>query len=286
VAIHRRSHRQRLLLAGLVVTSLVVVTADLRDTGGVGFLRNTVQDGLAPIQSLADRAFSPVGDWIDGVARAGSLKDENQRLREELARSQVNQASVEDLQARYDELRKIEQISAPADAARIVAEVTRPDASDFEWFVWLNKGTSSGIHQGMPVLSSDGLIGRVAEVSDATAKVLLLIDPDSGVGVKLQGVQGEGAGEGVVHGIGAREKLSLTGVAAGTPVSVGQTVLTTGLDESRFPPDLVVGTVKSFKTKPGATTMDIEVAPIVDPARLKFVAVIVWPPTSTATAGR
>jgi rod shape-determining protein MreC len=280
VAIHRRSHRQRWLLAGLVVTSLVVVTADLRDTGGIATLRDVVQDGLAPIQSLADRAFSPVGDWIDGVGRAGSLKDENDRLREELARNQVERASVEDLQARYDELRRLNEISAPADAARIIAEVTRPDASDFEWFVWLNKGTNAGIRQGMPVLSSDGLVGRVAEVSDATAKVLLVIDPDSGVGVKLQGVQGQGAGEGILRGTGAREAVDLTGVAAGTAVQVGQTVLTTGLDESRFPPDLVVGTVKSFKTKPGATTMDIEVTPIVDPARLKFVAVVVWPPAS------
>jgi rod shape-determining protein MreC len=278
VAIHRRSHRQRWLLGGLVVTSLVVVTADLRDTGGVGFLRSSVQDGLAPIQNLADRAFSPVGDWIDGVGRAGSLKDENDRLREELARAQVDQARNEDLQARYDELRKLDQISAPADAARITAEVTRVDASDFEWFVWVNKGTSDGIHQGMPVLSSDGLVGRVADVSKSTAKVLLLIDPDSGVGVKLQGVEGQGAGEGVVRGTGAREELDLTGVAAGTPVQVGQSVLTTGLDASRFPPDLVVGTVRSFKTKPGATTMDIQVTPIVDPARLKFVAVVVWPP--------
>jgi rod shape-determining protein MreC len=280
VAIHRRSHRQRWLLAGLVVTSLVVVTADLRDTGGIGTLRSAVQDGLQPIQSLADKAFSPVGDWIDGVGRAGSLKDENDRLREELARSQVDRASVEDLQARYDELRKLNEISAPADADSIVAEVTRPDASDFEWFVWLNKGTDAGIHQGMPVLSSDGLVGRVAEVSDATAKVLLLIDPDSGVSVKLQGVEGQGQGEGVARGVGDRERLDLTGVAAGTPVQVGQTVLTTGLDKSRFPPDLVVGTVQSFKTKPGATTMDIQVTPIVDPFRLKFVTVVVWPPAS------
>jgi rod shape-determining protein MreC len=230
------------------------------------------------VQSLVDKAISPVGDWIDGVGRAGSLKDENDRLREELARAQVNQARVEDLQARYDELRRLEEISEPADAERITAEVTRVDPSDFEWFLWLNKGTNQGIRQGMPVLSSDGLVGRVADVSNSTAKVLLLIDPDSGVGVKLQGVEQLGAGEGVVRGTGDREELDLTGVAAGTAVTVGQTVVTTGLDGSRFPPDLVVGTVKSFDTKPGATTMDITVQPIVDPTRTKFVAVVVWPP--------
>jgi rod shape-determining protein MreC len=279
VAIYRRSNRQRWLLAGLVVTSLVVVAADLRDTGGVGVLRDGIQDGLAPVQSLADRAFSPVGDWIDGVGRAGSLKDENERLREELARAQVDKAQVDDLAARYDELRRLNEIAAPADAKKITAEITRADASDFEWFVWLDKGTNAGIHQGMPVLSSNGLVGRVADVSDATAKVLLLIDPDSGVSVKLQGVPGQGAGEGVVRGTGSREALDLTGVATGTPVQVGQTVLTTGLDGSRFPADLVVGSVKSFRTKPGATTMDIQVTPIVDPAHVKFVAVLQWPPT-------
>jgi cell shape-determining protein MreC len=120
----------------------------------------------------------------------------------------------------------------------------------------------------------------VADVSDSTAKVRLLIDPDSGVGVKLLGLPETGGGEGVIEGIGERDTLRLTGVAAGTQVEVGQTVVTHGADESRFPPDLVVGTVKSFDTAPGATTMDIEVTPIVDPFHVKFVAMFEWPPPS------
>ncbi len=271
----RLPHRRRWLVAGLVVASMVVITIDLQGGGSTATMRSRVQDAFSPVQRAADRVFSPVGDWIDGVTRAGELKDENTRLREALAQSLVEQARVSEIEKENAELRA--QLDLPGvdeTIERVAAQITTFDASPYEDGVVLNKGTDAGIREGMPVLSSEGLIGRVAVVSSRTATVVLLHDPLFGVGVKL----GDSDKAGILEGTGDPEKLRLVGIGSLVDVRQGEEVYTSGTDVSRFPPGILVGTVSGFSTAPGATTQDIEVLPVLELTRLKFVQVLLWPP--------
>ncbi len=262
-------------MAALVVASMIVITIDLRGGGSTATMRSRVQDAFSPLQRAADRVFSPVGDWIDGVARAGELKDENTRLREALAQSLVEQARVSEIEKENAELRAQLDLPGVDDTIeRVAAEITTFDASPFEDGVVLNKGTDDGIREGNPAVSSEGLIGRVGAVSRSTATVLLLHDPQFGVGVKL----GDSDKAGVLEGTGDPEKLRLVGIGSLVDVRLGEEVYTSGTDVSRFPPGILVGTVSGFRTAPGATTQDIDVLPILEVTRLKFVQVLLWPP--------
>src|SRR5207302_898699 len=85
---------------GIVLTSITVITVDVRG-GGSGVLesfRQAARDAFAPIQSATDSVTAPIGDFFGGIFRYGHLKDENARLRRELAdarRSSLSARSAE-----------------------------------------------------------------------------------------------------------------------------------------------------------------------------------------------
>ncbi len=125
----------------------------------------------------------------------------------------------------------------------------------------------------MPVVTSGGLVGRVAAVSAKRSTVLLLTDPTFGVGVRLP--NGETA---VASGTGRGNPLRVDLVAPGVKLKAGDILVTSGLQLERFPGDIPVGTVHSVRLPPNALQQDVTMAPIVDLSRLEFLEVLQWSP--------
>src|SRR5207253_6910177 len=132
----------------------------------------------------------------------------------------------------------------PAVAARVVA--TSP--SNFQLTVEIDRGLPAGIQKGMPVVTGAGLVGRVVEVSQERATVLLLTDPSFNVGIRLSG---SGA-VGVARGNGTRQPLPVDLVDVGTKVAAGEVVTPSGLQGSVFPAGIPVGRVRAAKVPPAA----------------------------------
>ena len=276
MAVYRRSRRHRFVLLLLVLTSVTVITLDFRggDGGLLDDARGGIRDLFAPVQSAADRAFAPVGDFFGGVTRYGKVKSENERLRRELeeARSQtLRQAGSEREREKLLRLQELEFASnIPGVAARVVA--TSP--SNFQLTVSIDKGSDQKVAEGMPVVTGAGLVGRVVDVSQSRATVLLITDPSSNVGVRFQS-----SGEvGVAKGSGPRDPLNVDLVDVETKIDEGEAVVTSGLQQSVFPAAVPVGRVRSARVPPGALQKEITVDPVVDLRRLEFVKVLQWEP--------
>ncbi|HEX6595640.1 MAG TPA: rod shape-determining protein MreC [Acidimicrobiales bacterium] len=274
MAVYRRSRRHRFFLLLLVLTSITVITLDYRDGGGGSLesLRRGARDALAPLQNVASDAFEPVGNFFGGITRYRSLQRENDRLRAELEDARGAQLSEEgaerERQALLDLMRLDFASTIPAVAARVVS--TSP--SNFQHTVVVDRGSDKGVAVGMPVVTGAGLVGRVLEVSQTRSTIRLLTDRSSSVGVRLTG-----SGEvGIASGSGAREPLDVDFVAAGTKVAEGEALVTSGVDGSAYPPEVPVGTIKSFNTPPGAIQQEIRMEPAVDLGRLEFVKVLLW----------
>ncbi|MBV8161969.1 MAG: rod shape-determining protein MreC [Acidimicrobiia bacterium] len=276
MAVYRRSTRHRFLLVLLVLTSITVITVDVRGggSGSLESLRRAARDAFAPVQSTADDVINPVSDFFGGLFRYGHLKAENAQLRRQLAdaRGRVN-ATANDERERQ-ELLALQKLSfadtIPAVAARVVA--TSP--SNFQLTVEIDRGLPAGIQKGMPVVTGAGLVGRVAAVSQERATVLLLTDPSFNVGIRLSG-----SGDvGVARGNGIRQPLPVDLVDVGTKVSGGEVVVTSGLQGSVFPADIPVGKVRSAKVDPGSLQQQVSIDPLVDLSRLDFVKVLIWTP--------
>lgn len=274
MAVYRRSARPRFVLLLLVLTAVTLLTLDER-TGGLGVVdtvRDAARDALAPVRDATDSAFRPVADFFQGIIHYGRLEDANTRLREQLAARDAELATVADAQRERQELLDQQQLEFAGDIPTVAARVVLASPSNLDLTVEINRGRDSGVSPGMPVVTGAGLVGRVMDVSRTRATVLLVSNPTSSVGVRLAAT-----GEvGVASGRGARSPLQVDNVDPAVKVTPDEPVVTSGLQQSIYPPGIPVGRVRTARVPPEAVQQEVTVEPIVDLRRLTFVKVLQW----------
>jgi rod shape-determining protein MreC len=275
VAVYRRPSRTRFILLVLVLTSITLVTLDSRSGGHgwTGSLRGKVQDAFAPVQDATHSVLRPVGDFFTGVVHYGDLKQENARLRDQLAKARSQQLQAADAQRELELLLDQQHLSFVGNTPSVAAEVVDTSSSNFEESIQINRGKNAGVAVNMPVVTGGGLVGRVASVSATRATVLLVTDPTFGVGVRLP--SGDTA---VASGAGRDNPIRVDLVLPGVKVKVGDMLVTSGLQLERFPKDIPVGRVRSVTQSPGALQEAVTITPAVDLSTLEFVQVLQWSP--------
>lgn len=276
MAMSRRSARPRFTLLLLVLTAVTLLTLDER-SGGLGFvdtMRDGARDVFAPIQDAADSALRPVGDFFQGAVHYGDVEEENARLRQQLAERDGELLRAEDVARERQALLDQQELDFAGDIPTVAARVVVGPSSSFDLTVQIDRGRNAGVSPGMPVVAGAGLVGRVVDVSRSRATILLITDPKSNVGVRLSG-SGDVA---VAAGRGARSTLRLDYVAPASKVDKGEAVVTSGLQQSVFPPGLPVGKVVAATSGTGSLQQDVTVEPAVDLRRLTFLKVLQWSP--------
>jgi rod shape-determining protein MreC len=269
VVAYQRTNRRPILVL-IVVTAVALITLDVRGSGPVSAVRGGAHDVVDPIAGAIGAAFSPVGDWIDGVTRATSLKDENARLRRRLDAARGQEAAARAAVQENKELKKLLDLPFVDGTNAIAAPVVGGAPSNFELTVQIGKGSSDGVGPDMPVVTGAGLVGRVIEVSRDRATILLVKDPQSGVGVKMERT----GTTGVVKGRGDSSTLRVDFVDPNADVTAGEIVSTAGVQNSPFPAGIPVGTVSKVSRTPGDLQQDVVVKPLVDFSRLDYVKVL------------
>jgi rod shape-determining protein MreC len=273
VALPRRTGRSRLTLALLILTSIAVLTLDFRDSGIVEGARRVAATVFSPLRGVADAVSEPFSNGWNGITDYGDVKDENERLREELAELEGDriegEAAIEELDDVLAEL----DIPWVGDIEGRTSRVISGPVSNFVHTIEIDKGTDDGVREGMPVVSGAGLVGRIAQATGSRSVVQLITDPEFAVGVQLlpDGVKGtaRGAGEGNLL-------LVDTPLDGDTDLELGGTVTTSGADRSAFPPQIPVGIVRGTEEAGGGLTLDLNVEPFVEPSKLRFVTVLLW----------
>ncbi len=270
MVVYQRGNRRRSILVLIVLTAVTLITLDVRGAGPVSALRGSAHDVINPIAGGVDTIFSPVGDWIDGVTSAGSLKSENARLKRQLDDARGQGAKARAATQENKELKRLLDLPFIEDADSITAQVVAGAPSNFEFTVQIGKGSTDGVGVDMPVVTGAGLVGRVNEVSRDRATVVLIKDPASGIGVKIE----KSGTTGVVKGRGDSSALRLDFVDPNAQVTKGELVYTSGQQNSPFPPSIPIGTVSKVTKTHGDLQQDIIVKPLVDFSRLDYVKVL------------
>ena len=155
---------------------------------------------------------------------------------------------------------------------RIIASSS---AANFKKSITLDRGTERGVALGMPVVTSDGLVGRVVQVSKDECKVLLLDDPAFTVGVRVNG-----RASGLAQGQAGRSTLVLTldgPLATATRPQEHDLAETSGVQGSAFPPGIPVGRVDAVKVSGHGPTISARLVPTVNVRDLEYVQVLLWP---------
>ncbi len=270
-----RSNRRRTILILLILTSITLITLDTRggDSGVGGTVRNAARDAFAPVQDGVDQLLNPVADWWDGVTKAGSIKDENRRLRRELQAERGKVATGRAARAEIERLKGLAKLPYAPSIPGVEAQIVIGSPGNFEATVTLNKGTDDGVGTNMPVVAGAGLLGRVARVSGRRATVLLLTDRDSGVGVRDVRSQAQA----VLNGNPDTQLQTLDALEAASDVKVGDDLVTIGNPDSPYPPDIPVGKVVAVRKRTGDLTQRVTIRLLADASTTEFVRVLQWP---------
>lgn len=274
MAVYRRSSRPRYTLLLVVLTSITLLTLDQRGSGFglVGTIRDVARDAFAPVQDAADAVFSPVGDFVQGSLRYGDVEDENQRLRARLAEQEGELLRARDSRREQRALLDQQALDFVDDVPSVASRVVQRSDARFGQTIELDRGRDAGVAPGMPVVTGAGLVGRVVDASGRRSTVLLVTDPTSNVGVRFS-LSGD---VGVAAGRGRASSLRIDLVEPASVVARGEILVTSGLEQSAFPPGIPVAQVRAFTAATGALQQDVTAEPVVDLARLGVVKVLQW----------
>lgn len=275
MALSRRSGRSRFTLVLLVLTSITLLTLDFRGSGAVQSVRDGAASVFSPVRSTANRLFRPVGDAWNGMWNYGSVRKQNEALRQRIAELEGKAATNADAAQQLQELAKLQQLTLVGDIPTVTASVSSGPIANFDQTLTLDKGAGAGIKVGMPVVDGAGLVGRVAAVTGRTSVISLLTDPNSRLGVRLTTLEQIGEARGTGFGNPLRVD---SGIAPKIDVPVGEIVTTSGLQRSIYPRGIPVGTVSKAELSPDQLSTILTIEPLADLEHLNFVRVLLWEP--------
>jgi rod shape-determining protein MreC len=223
---------------------------------------------VAPIHAAVDFAEDSIRSvWNTYIALIG-VSEENQALHARVVELDGERGLLQEYKHENQRLRTLLELGSVSQLKGLAANVIGDEPSGWGHGVVINKGSSLGIGVGMAVVHPRGVVGQVVAVSPNFAHVLLVTDHSSGVDVVTQDERVRG----VVEGIGA-EACELKYVSKQTPVRVGDTVVTSGMD-GVFPKGVIVGTVSKVAVETGTLLQNVEVKVAVDFDKLEEVLVV------------
>ncbi len=226
-------------------------------------------DPLIGIQQWFSTRTTAVVEFFTIPRDVQSLREENVSLKNE-----VSQLQAEILQLNQ-QLIESEILYALLDYAReapsnkyVAASVIGKDPSPFLNYIILDHGSDDGIRKGMPVVTQQGLVGKIDAVTATASRVQLISDPGSVVNVRLEQSVTEGQVVGSVTG-----DLSLEMVGTSVSLKEGELAITSGLGGS-FPANILVGQILSVVLQENALFQNASIQPAVDFSGLKAVLII------------
>ncbi len=267
----RRSDRSTPMLVVLVVLSFLLMTFDIRSSGGgvAGTLREGTQTLFAPVQKVATSLIAPVADFVDGLANLAGLREENERLRAQISELEARLDEISTLEAEVETLRRISGLTLPDQTIGTIPARVVSRGDNFDASFTIDKGTGDGVVVGNPVVDENGaLVGEVTLASESSATVEPIIRPTGGVTISSR--SGE---SGVLKGRGAGTSMELEIPDATEPVFADDLVVTAG--STKFPPLLPVAKVES-SASPEARRILTGAVPLADFNRLSVVVVLRW----------
>ncbi len=259
--------RTRLLLVALVLGQLLLLSAQAPSAvGGQSLLAGAWLRGVGPLAALVDGAADAVSGMAMYWTTRRRLLTENERLRGE--NETLRQLTVPNLRvtAALERLSSAVEYGRTGDKTLRLADVVYIDHVSWLRTMILRLG-GAGVATNHPVITDDGLVGRVVGVSGRYAKVQLIIDRAASAGVMIERTRRQG----VVRGRGDGE-LALEFIPLQADLVVGDRVLTAGID-GVYPRGIPVGTVT--RAAPGNELFhEVELAPAVDFAMVDHVYVL------------
>lgn len=257
-----RAAAQRIVVPFLVFLSAMLMVLGKADVLLFDRLRVAVADATAPLLHLVSQPLAVIATGVRDVEGMVGVYRENERLREENTRLLHWQTAAQRLDRENAELRSLLNFAPERMASFVTAEVIDNSGGAFARNVLVDAGGRNGVKRGQAAVTGEGLVGRVAEVGDQSARILLLTDLNSRIPVML-----EPSHERAVMAGDNSDQPRLLYLRTDAPPEPGDRVVTGG-SGGVFPAGLPVGFVASIN---GGI---IKVEPFAELSRLEYLRIV------------
>lgn len=257
-----RAAVQRTMLPILVLLSAAIVVLGKADQLLFDSARTAVTDTVAPVLEAFSRPLAAVGSAIDNVQMLINTYQENARLESENARLLQWQQAALNLSADNQQLRSLLKAVPENSVSYVTARVIANSGGAYVRTILINAGTEDRVARGQAAITGEGLVGRLTEVGNRAARVLLITDLNSRIPVTIESTHVAA----VLAGDNS-ERPRLLYLPSADAVKVGDRVVTSG-EGGVFPPGLPVGVVSAVDSA------GPRVEPYVEMSQLGYVMVV------------
>ena len=265
-----KSHFFSIMLSISILLSAISIA--IYHTNALSLLFDATSIIITPAEKLALSISSGISDLSAYFSDIDSLRRENELLKDENAKLLSENRESVILKEENDWLRQFLELKSEKTYMKFVdAKIVARDVGFIRTFT-LDKGSSHGVTENMPIITEDGLLGVVTEAGTFSSRGISLINHNMSVGVYMECTMTSAVltGSFDLYGDGLCKVVNLP---EDIDVKVGDLVYTSGYG-SIYPKDIVVGTVVGVEPDPSNYTVSAIVQPSADMNLSDYVMIV------------
>ncbi|MBI2884397.1 MAG: rod shape-determining protein MreC [Candidatus Methylomirabilis oxyfera] len=269
-------YRRTLVLSTALLLAFVLMTLQVRSGSSVALLtKQILLTSISPFLRVATKSFDITATVWNEYVDLRRVRRDNQLLKEEVRQLRTEVGELRETALEHARMGHLLQLGNRVGTEAVVARVIGKDTTNWFRTILIDTGANQGIQRHMVVVTREGLVGRVIDVTALASRVQLITDPGSAVGVLIQRSRTIGVAAGSQ---GSAIQIKYLPLMA--DVAVDDRIITSGMG-GIFPKGIPVGKViRSSRPANGTLFQLIEAQPHADFSRMEEVMVLKRPPSS------
>lgn len=245
-----------------------IFSLNFRPVHRMDYLQRGIVEFIAPVSKNFQVTVRAVKNVYEEYLALRKTHEESAQLREQITRLQTQLTEYHEAFLENQRLRRLLDFKTTIKVEAIPAQVVVHDPTGWFQTLIVDKGAQDGVQADMPVVNDEGVVGRIMDVSDRYARVVLITDPANAI----DGMIERNRMRGILSGKDA-STCYLKYVRGNFDVQMGDLIITSGKD-GIFPKGLRLGRVKGVRKDPVVLFQTVEVEPAVRLSALEEVLIL------------
>lgn len=263
----RKNINIKFLVIGVIVLFIILMTVtahSLDDKKELNFFEKTIKDSVTFVEKILYAPIGFVKEKVEMLSETKDLYKKYTKLKEKVEKTDLYYTQIEELQKEVTELKSTLDLNATlSEYSYVNATVVNRNIGYWYNSLVIDKGSKNGIKEGDAVITNQGLIGKIINVSNFSSTVKLLTSDDVSNKISIKITSDDGKHYGLLIGYDIKENIyKIEGITDSNKIEEGDIVSTTGLTDY-FPSGILIGTVSKVVKDEYDLNSIIEVEPSV-----------------------
>lgn len=260
----------------LAVVALILIGLMLRTAVSGGFATLPQQITalvVTPLQKASASISSGFTDMLSGFTAYSATKKENEQLKKQNSDLNTKLADYNEIKNENNQYKQMLGIKSEHNDFQLepAMVISRDPGNWFSSFT-IDKGSLNGLKPDDPVVTPEGLVGKVTQVMLTSSVVTTILDPSVSAGVLISQSNDVGISQGD-NTLAEKGLFTVDYISKDSKVAQGDLIVTSG-NGGVFPKMLKIGTIQQIKVEPNGLSLTAVVKPLADPTKVKDVFVI------------